>query len=347
MKIFLAGATGAMGRSLVPQLTAAGHTVVGTTRTPAKADLLRRLGAEPVVVDGLDRDGVVAAVEAARPDAIVHQMTALAGMSDLRHFERAFATTNRLRTEGLAHLLEAARRTGVEKVVAQSYTGWPYARTGGPVKTEEDPLDPDPPAQLRTTLAAIRRLEADTTAAGGVALRYGGFYGPGTGLEPGGEQWELVVRRKFPLVGDSGGVWSFAQVEDAAAATVAALERWTPGEVYNVCDDDPAPLREWLPYLAKVAGAPPPRHVPRWVGRLLGAHLVAMTCEIRGASNAKARRELAWTPRWRSWREGFAALATGGAGGGASPGAGAGGGAAAGGAPGGAGGGSGFSRRAA
>ncbi|MBB4662067.1 NAD-dependent epimerase/dehydratase family protein [Conexibacter arvalis] len=316
MKIFLAGATGALGRSLVPQLTAAGHGVVGTTRSPAKASLLRDLGAEPVVVDGLDRDAVLAAVAAARPDAIVHEMTALSGLTDLRRFARAFEQTNRLRTEGLAHLLEAARRNGVEKVVAQSYTGWPYARSGGPVKHEDDPLDPDPPAQMRTTLDAIRRLETDVTAAGGVALRYGGFYGPGTGMAPGGDQWELVMRRKFPLVGDGGGIWSFAQIDDAAAATVAALARWTPGEVYNICDDDPAPLRDWLPYLARTIGAPPPRHVPRWVGRLLGAHLVALTCEIRGSSNAKARQELGWTPRWRSWREGFAALGRGEGGGG-------------------------------
>jgi len=309
MRIFLAGATGAVGRALVPQLTAAGHEVVGTTRSPSKTARLRALGAAPVVLDGLDRDAVLAAVDAARPDAIVHQMTALAGLGDIRRFARAFATTNRLRTEGLAHLLEAARRSGVERVVAQSFTGWPNARTGGPVKREQDPLDPHPPAQLRATLDAIRRLEADVTAAGGVALRYGGLYGPGTGLAPGGEQWELVTARRFPLIGDGGGIWSFAQVEDAAAATVAALERWTPGEVYNVCDDDPAPLREWLPYLTATIGAPPPRRIPRWIGRLAGAHVIVLTCESRGSSNAKARRELGWTPRWRSWREGFAALA--------------------------------------
>lgn len=309
MKIFLAGATGALGRPLTTQLIAAGHTVAGTTRSPAKAGLLRQLGAEPVVLDGLDRDAVLAAVAAHRPDAIVHQMTALAGATDLRRFARAFAATNRLRTEGLDHLLEAARRNDVQRIAIQSYTGWPNARSGGPVKTESDPLDPDPPAQLRSTLDAIRASERAVTAAGGVALRYGAFYGPGTGLAPGGEQWELVHRRKFPLVGDGGGVWSFVQIEDAARATVAALERWTPGAVYNVCDDDPAPLREWLPRLAATIGAPPPRHVPRWVGRLLGAHMVALTCEIRGSSNAKARRELGWEPAWPSWREGFVALA--------------------------------------
>ena len=235
MNIFLAGASGAVGRSLIPLLRTNGHTVTGTTRSPEKAEALRALGAEPVVLDGLDRAAVLDAVAAARPDAIVHQMTALAGLSDPRKFERAFAVTNRLRTEGTEHLLAAARATGVERVVAQSYAGWPYARTNGAVKAEDDPLDPDPPKQMRTTLDAIRRQETLVTEAGGVALRFGGFYGPGTGLAPGGDQWESVHARKFPLVGDGGGVWSFCHIEDAAAATLAVLEHWTPGEIYNVC----------------------------------------------------------------------------------------------------------------
>jgi nucleoside-diphosphate-sugar epimerase len=293
---------------LTPLLIERGHTVVGTTRSPAKAGDLRALGAEPVVLDGLDRDAVIAAVAAAAPDAIVHQMTALAGDLDLRRFEKSFAQTNRLRTEGTDHLLEAARRSGVERVIAQSYAGWPAARTGGPVKTEDDPLDPDPPKQVRTTLAAILHLEAAVTAHGGVALRYGGFYGPGTGLAPGGDQWEMVRRRKFPVVGDGGGVWSFCHVEDAAGATLAALERWTPGEIYNVCDDEPAPVREWLPVLAEAVGAKPPRRIPRWLARPLGEHMVAMMCEIRGASNAKAKTALRWQPKWPTWRDGFAAL---------------------------------------
>jgi 2-alkyl-3-oxoalkanoate reductase len=308
MNLFLAGATGAVGRSLIPLLTSQGHTVTGTTRSPRKAGELRALGAEPVVLDGLDRRAVLDAVAAAQPDAIVNQMTALSGLSDLRKFERAFALTNRLRTEGTQHLLDAARENSIERVIVQSYAGWPYARTGGPVKTEDDPLDPDPPAQMRTTLDAIRRQEALVTEAGGVALRYGGFYGPGTGMTPGGEQWESLYARKFPLVGDGGGVWSFTHIEDAAAAVVAALEHWTPGEVYNVVDDEPAPVREWLPAVAAAIGAPPPRHIPRWVARLMGEHVVALMCEVRGASNAKARRELGWTPQWPTWREGFAAL---------------------------------------
>ncbi len=309
MHVFLAGASGAVGRSLIPLLTSNGHTVTGTTRSAAKADALRALGAEPVVLDGLDRAAVLAAVATARPDAIVHQMTALAGLIDMRHVERSFAQTNRLRTEGIDNLLAAAQASGVGRVVAQSFTSWPYARVGGAVKTEDDPLDPDPPAQLRTTLGAIRHLEEATTRAGGVALRYGGFYGPGTGLAPGGEQWEVVRARKFPLIGDAGGVWSFCHIEDAAAAALAALERWTPGQLYNVCDDEPAPVREWLPALARAAGAKTPRHVPRWLARpLAGEHVVAMMCESRGASNAKAKRALGWAPRWPSWREGFAAL---------------------------------------
>ena len=308
MKIFLAGATGAAGRMLTPLLVEHGHTVVGTTRSPGKAGALRALGAEPVVVDGLDRAAVIDAVVAARPDAIVHQMTALSGSLDLRRFEQAFSTTNRLRVEGTDNLLEAARAAGVERFVAQSYAGWPSARVGGPVKTEDDPLDPDPPKQTRAALAAIRHLEERVTAAGGVALRYGGFYGPGSGLAPGGDQWEMVRKRRFPLVGDGGGVWSFAHTEDVARGTLAALERWTPGEIYNVCDDEPAPVREWLPVLAAAAGAKPPYHVPRWVARLMGEHLALMMCESRGASNAKAKERLGWTPKWPTWREGFAAL---------------------------------------
>ena len=311
MDIFLAGATGAVGRTLIPMLLDRGHTVVGTTRTPAKADALHALGARPVIVDGLDREAVAAAVAEARPDVIVHQMTSLGGELDMRRFERSFATTNRLRTEGTDNLLAAAKAAGVERVIAQSFAGWPSARTGGPVKTEEDPLDPDPPKQLRTTLEAIAHLERAVTSAGGVALRYGGFYGPGTGMAADGDQLAMVRARKFPIVGDGGGIWSFAHIEDVAGATVAAIEHWTPGEVYNVCDDEPAPVREWLPALAAAAGAKPPRRVPRWVGRLMGEHLVAMMCEIRGSSNEKAKRQLGWQPAWPTWREGFPALVRG------------------------------------
>jgi len=306
MRIFLAGATGALGSRLVPLLTGAGHQVTGTTRTPAKADALRAAGVEPVIADGLDRDAIVAAVVAARPDAIVHQLTALAGLSSLRDFDGAFALTNRLRTEGTDHLLEGARAAGVRRVIAQSFAGWPYARTGGPVKTEDDPLDPDPVPSMSKTFAAIRQLEQAVTEAGGIALRYGGFYGAGTGIARGGEQVDMIRKRRFPIVGDGGGVWSFVHIDDAAAATLAAVERGTPGAIYNVVDDDPAPVRDWLPALAAATGAKPPRRLPRWLAKLAAGEGVAtMMTECRGASNAKARRELGWQPAHPSWRDGF------------------------------------------
>jgi len=307
MRIFLAGATGAIGGRLVPLLLEAGHEVTGTTRSPAKADMLRAAGAEPVIADGLDRDAIVAAIAAARPDAIVHQLTALGDLTSLRNLDGAFALTNRLRTEGTDNLLAGAREAGTRRFVAQSFTGWPYARTGGPVKTEDDPLDPYPVPSMSKTLAAIRRLEQTVTQAGGIALRYGGFYGPGTGLTPGGDQVELIRKRRFPIVGDGGGVWSFIHIDDAAAATLAALERGTPGAIYNVVDDDPAPVREWLPALAAAAGAKPPRRLPRWLARVVAGESVAtMMTEIRGASNAKAKRELGWELRYPTWRRGFA-----------------------------------------
>ncbi len=307
MRIFLAGATGAVGSRLVPMLTGAGHQVTGTTRNPAKAEALRAAGVEPVVLDGLDRDAIVGAIVAARPDAIVHQLTALAGMKNLRDFDREFALTNRLRTEGTDHLLEGARLAGASRFVAQSYAGWPYARAGGPVKTEDDPLDPDPVPSMSATLAAIRHVETTVPAAGGIVLRYGGLYGPGTGISPDGEQLELLRKRRFPIVGDGGGVWSFVHVDDAAAAALAALDRGAPG-VYNIVDDDPAPVAAWLPALAGAAGAKPPRRLPRWLARAAaGEAVTTMMTESRGASNAKARRELCWRPAHPSWRDGFGA----------------------------------------
>jgi nucleoside-diphosphate-sugar epimerase len=309
MNVFLAGATGAVGRALIPKLIDHGHAVVGTTRSAARAEELRAIGVTPVVVDGLDRHGLVDAVRAAQPDVIVHQMTALSGLSDFRRFEKAFAMTNRLRTEGTDHLLAAGREVGAP-VIAQSYAGWPYAPTGGWIKTEDDPLMDDPPKQLRTSLAAIRHIEQAVPAAGGMVLRYGGFYGPGTGIEAGGEQWQTIQARRFPIVGDGGGYWSFCHVADAASATLAAIERPAPGAVLNVCDDEPAPTRDWLPFLAEQVGAPAPRQVPRWVARLMGAHMVHLMCTARGASNARAKQVLGWEPSFPSWREGFAQLST-------------------------------------
>jgi nucleoside-diphosphate-sugar epimerase len=303
MRIFLAGATGAIGRRLVPQLLARGHQVTATTRTPGKVDLLRGLGADPVVVDGLDAVAVGEAVARAEPDAIIHQMTALAGAADLKHFDRMFATTNELRTKGTDHLVAAATASGVGRMVAQSYTNWPNIREGGPVKTEDDPLDPRPPAQQTQSLAAIRHVEEAMLAAPleGIALRYGSFYGPGAS----DALADVLRKRKFPIVGAGTGLWSWVHIDDTASATVAAVERGTRG-IYNIVDDEPAPVSEWLPYLAEQVGAKPPRRVPVWLGRIFAGEVgVSMMTEIRGSSNAKAKRELDWEPAWPSWREGF------------------------------------------
>ena len=274
MRVFLAGATGAIGRRLVPQLVAAGHDVSATTTSPAKVELLRALGATPVVVDGLDAAAVGEAVARARPDAIVHQMTALSGAPDLRRFDRTFAKTNELRTKGTENLLAAARAADVERFVVQSYAGWPSAPTRGALVTEDDPLDPHPAANQRRTHEAIRFLEAAVTGAAldGIVLRYGSFYGPGAS----DEMVDLVRRRRVPIVGDGGGVWSWIHLDDAASATVAALERGRPG-VYNVVDDEPAPVREWLPAFAAAVGAKPPRRVPAWLARpVAGAGVVRL-----------------------------------------------------------------------
>jgi nucleoside-diphosphate-sugar epimerase len=309
MRVFVAGATGAIGKQLVPRLVAAGHEVHGMTRSESKQAMLSELGAVPVVADALDPDQVAEAVGRARPDVIVHQLTAIGAVAP-RHFDRDFALTNRLRTEGTDHLLSAGQAIKVRRFVAQSYGAWWYVRTGGPVKTEEDPLDPTPAREMRESWAAIRHLEqavigADWTE--GIVLRYGAFYGPGTSMAPGGELPEMIRKRKFPLVGDGGGVWSFIHVADAAEATVAAVEHGSRG-VYNVVDDDPAPVAEWLPALAQELGAKKPMRVPRFVGRLFAGDVgVVMMTDARGASNAKAKRELGWRPAHPSWRQGFAA----------------------------------------
>lgn len=310
MKVFVAGATGVVGAPLVRMLVEAGHEVVGTTRTAAKVEAIRAMGAEGVVMEGLDAEGVRRAILEARPEIVVHQMTDLTGFTDVRRFEQAFAGTNRLRIEGTEHLLAAAREAKARRFVAQSYASWPYERTGGWVKTEEDPFDPDPPAEVRSTLDAIRYLERVVLGAEdleGIVLRYGGFYGPGTSMGPGGSVVETVRRRRFPIAGPGTGVWSFVHVEDAASATLLAIERGRPG-AYNVVDDEPAPVARWLPAFAEVLGAKPPRRIPAWVGRVLaGEHVLVMLNGIRGASNAKAKRELGWTLRYPSWREGFPA----------------------------------------
>jgi nucleoside-diphosphate-sugar epimerase len=317
VKVFVAGATGVIGRELVPQLVARGHEVVGMTRTAAKQDGLRTLGARPVVADAFDPDAVAQAVASAEPEVIVHQLTALSGpmsVREARRPDRSFAATmtNRLRTEATDHLLAAGRAVGARRFVAQSFGAFRFARKGGPVLTEADPFDPnDPPAALRTVQTAYLYLEQAVTTiewGEGLALRYGGFYGPGTSVSLASDavMAALIRKRRFPLVGNGGGFMSWIHVDDAAAATAVAVERGEPG-IYYVVDDEPAPVREWLPVLASALGAKPPRRVPRWLGRLLaGEAATAMMTEASGASNEKAKRELGWQPRDASWRQGFA-----------------------------------------
>jgi nucleoside-diphosphate-sugar epimerase len=303
MRVFVAGASGVIGTRLVAQLVEAGHEVIGTVRSPENAGRVMLLGAEPVVLDLLDPPAVRRAVLDAKPDAIVHEATALGDVKFSRNLDRAFGPTNRLRTEGTDALLAAAREAGVRRFVAQSFASMRYAREGTWVKSEEDPLDSDPVAGTRETNAAMRYLDETVTAAGGVVLRYGGFYGAGNDgmVEP-------VRKRQFPVVGDGGGVSSFIHLDDAAAATVLALEQGATG-IFNVVDDEPAPVRDWLPVLATALGAAPPRHFPRWLARLFAGEAgVMLGTTSRGASNSKARRELGWTPRYASWREGFPAV---------------------------------------
>ena len=304
MRVFVAGAGGAVGRRLVPMLVARGHQVTGTTSSERGVEAIRALGAEPVVVDGLDAAAIGEAVARAGPDAIIHEMTALSGSPDFRHFDRWFALTNRLRTEGTKNLLAAAEASGVKRFVAQSFTGWSNARTGGWIKTEEDPLDPNPVNDQRETLAAIRFLERAVLEAPleGVVVRYGGLYGPGSSDTLG----DILRKRMFPVIGSGDGIVSSTHIDDAAGGTLAALERGRRGEVYNIVDDEPAPTREFIPAIADALGAPKPLHIPAWLGRLLAGDVaVTMMTEGRGSSNAKARRELQWQPIWSSWRDGF------------------------------------------
>jgi nucleoside-diphosphate-sugar epimerase len=303
MRVFVAGASGAMGSRLVPQLIQAGHEVIGTHHAPASAQLLDALGAEPVQLDLLDAQAVRTAVLASKPDAIVHQATALADAKFGRSLDKTFTTTNRLRTEGTDALLAAAREAGVRRFVAQSFAPYLYARQGGLVKTEADPVDQAPPPNTSQTYAAIAHLERAATGFGGIALRYGAFYGAANDglIEP-------VRKRQLPIVGDGGGLLPWLHLDDGAAATVLALEHSGPA-IYNIVDDESAPVRDWLPVLASALGAQPPRHAPAWLARLLaGQAAVVLATQARGAANAKAKRELGWTLRYPSWRTGFPAV---------------------------------------
>ena len=307
MRVLIAGATGVMGKQLVPRLTEAGHEVFAMIRKESDKAKVTQLGAVPVIADALDRTEVEAAVRQASPEVVIHQLTAI-GHIDTRHFERSFAATNRLRIEGTDNLLAAARAVGVRRFVAQSNGAFTYDRTGGLVKNEHDPLDRSPIRQMSSMIAAIEHLENAVLGAAwteGVVLRYGAFYGPGTSMAPGSEQFEMIRKRRFPVVGDGGGVWSFVHIADAAEATVAAVENGGHG-VYNIVDDEPAPVVEWLPELAAMLGAKKPMRVPRFIGRLAAgqAGVVLMT-ELRGASNGKAKRDLGWHPAHSTWRQGI------------------------------------------
>ena len=308
MKVFLTGGTGAIGRALLPHLVGAGHEVVALVRSPEKRRQVEAAGARSVIADPLDQAALTAAVRQARPHAIVHQLTALSGPMDFRNADAAFELTNRFRTETTEVLFAVARQTGVRRVLVQSFCGWPFARLGGPIKTEQDPLDPEPPKGIRRTLDAIRvqekmvRRSADLEAK---ALRYGALYGPGTALAPDGWMVAELKRRRLPIVGSGAGIWSFLHVDDAATATALALQRGEPG-IYNIVDDEPAQVATWLPALAQAVGAPPPRRIPAWIARyFIGETGVAMMTEVRGGSNARAKLELGWRPLYESWRTGF------------------------------------------
>lgn len=308
MKAFVAGASGAIGKQLVPQLIANGYEVVAMTRTSQHTSLLSAMGAQPVVIDAFDRAAVIEAVKRARPEIVIHQLTALTGVKNYMKFDQEFALTNRLRTEGTDNLLAGAQTAGTRQFIAQSYGNWNYARTGAGLKAEDDPLDPSPPRNQIQSLKAIRHLEnAVLTASGieGIVLRYGNLYGPGTGIAANGEIVAMVRKRQLPLVGSGAGVWSFIHVADAAAAILAAIEHCASG-IYNICDDEPAPVATWLPELARATGARPPMHIPVWLARtIIGDVGISMMTQVRGASNAKARRDLDWKPGYSSWRQGF------------------------------------------
>jgi len=305
VRVFVAGGSGVIGRRLVPQLVARGHHVTATTTSPSKLDLLAQLGAHGVVMDGLDAASVGEAVAAARPDVVVHELTAIseahAGRPDLKRFDKWFQNTIRLRTEGTDHLIAAAGASGVPHIVAQSYANWNGIRRGGWVKTEDDPLDLMEGTAAHKAMEAIGHLEKMVVKAGGAALRYGGLYGPGAT----DDQVELIRKRQFPLVGGGTGYCSWIHLDDAASATVLAVEQRADG-VFNIVDDEPAPASEWLPYLASCAGAKPPMRVPTWIARILAGDVaVIMMTEGRGFSNAKAKQELGWRLRYPSWRQGF------------------------------------------
>lgn len=308
MKVFVAGATGAIGRFLVPHLLENGHDVIGIVRSTEKARTLEAVGAKAVIADALNKADLKSAIRKSEPEVVIHELTALARFGNFKKFDQELALTNRFRTEVTETLLDAARMVGANRFIAQSFCGWPFAREGTKVKSEEDPLEPNPPASMRRSLAAIRFLEdtiRNTSDLQALALRYGFLYGPGTGISKEGSIVNLIRRRKMPIVGDGAGIWSFIHVQDAARVTAIATLRGAPG-IYNIVDDEPAPVSTWLPFLAEAIGAKPPRRIPVWLGKLLiGDAGVSMMTRIRGGSNAKAKHEFRWKPIYASWRQGF------------------------------------------
>ncbi len=307
MRVLLAGATGAIGRRLVPALVGAGHDVTGTSRSKEGLDLIAAMGGRGVRMNALDAAEVGTVVAEAEPEVVIHQLTSIEAI-DPKDFDSSFEATIALRTKGIDHLVEASIGTGASRFIAQSFTGWTNQRTGGPIKTEEDPLDTDPAKSSVKTMAAIAYLESTVTTASrieGLVLRYGNLYGPGTGFAAGGDTYEAVQARKLPIVGGGAGVWSFVHVDDAAGATVNALNHGTTG-LYNIVDDEPAPISEWLPAYAEAIGARPPRRVPAWLAKgSIGEQGVRLMTETRGSANAKAKDELDWQPQHPTWRDGF------------------------------------------
>ena len=308
MRVFVAGATGAIGRPLVRRLVAEGHAVTGMTRFEEKAGPMLDAGVATVVVcNAFDGEALTRAVVAARPEVVVHLLTDIPRNLDPKRYADQMAGNDLLRREGTRNLIEAARRSGVRRLLAESIS-FAYAPAGGLVKDEDASMYLGAPDPFRATVEAAIDLEEQVLWAGdvqGLVLRYGRLYGPGTVYAPGGQVADLVRRRRFPIVGDGGGIFSFVHVEDAAEATALAVTRGSPG-VYNVVDDEPAPVSEWLPAYAAVMGAPRPRRVPSFVARMAaGTFIVESMTEERGASNAKARAELGWEPAHPSWRTGF------------------------------------------
>jgi 2-alkyl-3-oxoalkanoate reductase len=308
MKVFVAGSTGVIGRMLLPVLLEEGHEVIALVRNTKKGRAVEEMGAKTAFADAFNKEELTAAVRKAEPEVIIHQLTAIPKDLNFKKLDEQFVLTNRLRTEVLDSMIAAGHLVGARRFIAQSLCGWPFARVGGPVKTEDDPLDPNPPAGFSKTLAAIRYLEdaiRKTQGMEAIALRYGFLYGPGATFAKGSSTIELIRRRGMPIIGGGGGVWSFLHVEDAARSTAAALTCGEAG-IYNIVDDEPAPVSTWLPFLADILGAKPPLKAPAWLGKMMiGEGGLSLMTRVRGGDNQMAKCLLGWQPVFSSWRAGF------------------------------------------